>query len=239
MPGGRLTYDDRQRIAARLADGHSYAEIARALERPTSTVSREVTRNGGYDGYRADHAHRAAGRRARRSRVGLSSAPEATDPYERDRAAMRGFTERFVAMMVETGLPRMVARTLACFLTSDSTSVTAAELVERLQVSPASISKAVGYLENLQLVRRERDPRGRRERYVIDDDVWYRAWSASVRSIAMWADTARQGAGVLGAGTPAGDRLDEMATFFGLLGRDMAEAGERRRQGFVKERQRR
>ena len=42
MPGGRLTQEDRRHIAAGLAEGLGYAEIARRLGRPTSTVSREV-----------------------------------------------------------------------------------------------------------------------------------------------------------------------------------------------------
>ncbi|MFC7641200.1 helix-turn-helix domain-containing protein [Streptosporangium lutulentum] len=42
-----MTQQDRQRIAAGLTDGLSYAEIARRLDRPTSTITREITRNGG------------------------------------------------------------------------------------------------------------------------------------------------------------------------------------------------
>ncbi|MEU6381153.1 helix-turn-helix domain-containing protein, partial [Streptomyces sp. NPDC046909] len=37
MPGGRLTQQDRQQIALGLSDGLAYAEIARRLDRPTST----------------------------------------------------------------------------------------------------------------------------------------------------------------------------------------------------------
>ncbi|GAA5768158.1 hypothetical protein Aros01_04666 [Streptosporangium roseum] len=74
---------------------------------------------------------------------------------------------------------------------TDSGSLTSAELVRRLQVSPASISKAVGYLEAQELIRRERDPRRRAERYVIDDSVWYQAMVASARANALLADTAR------------------------------------------------
>ncbi|WP_222723912.1 helix-turn-helix domain-containing protein [Streptomyces sp. uw30] len=47
MPGRRLTRADRQQIAAGLAQRLSYADIARRLNRPASTVSREVARNGG------------------------------------------------------------------------------------------------------------------------------------------------------------------------------------------------
>ncbi|WP_344880984.1 helix-turn-helix domain-containing protein, partial [Nonomuraea antimicrobica] len=60
MPGGHLTYDDRHKIAEGLAAGLSYAEIARRLGRPRSTVGREVARNGGPHGYGPARAQRAA-----------------------------------------------------------------------------------------------------------------------------------------------------------------------------------
>src|SRR5688500_2987594 len=63
---GRLTQQERQRIAAGLDAGLSYAEIARRLGRPTSTISREIGRNGGPGAYRPQQAHRATARRARR-----------------------------------------------------------------------------------------------------------------------------------------------------------------------------
>lgn len=68
MPGGRLTQQERQQIALGLADGLAYAEIARRLDRPTSTITREVMRNGGPTAYRAEMAHRATERRAHRRR---------------------------------------------------------------------------------------------------------------------------------------------------------------------------
>ena len=46
MPGARLSLDERGEIALGLAVGRSFADIARGLDRPTSTVSREVGRNG-------------------------------------------------------------------------------------------------------------------------------------------------------------------------------------------------
>ncbi|GGW13306.1 hypothetical protein GCM10018980_71700 [Streptomyces capoamus] len=91
---------------------------------------------------------------------------------------------------------------MACLCTSDAGSLTASELVQRLQVSPASISRAIAFLESQGLVRRERDER-RRERYALDDDVRYQAMMASVRSTAQVAETARQGVGILVPGTPA------------------------------------
>jgi DNA-binding transcriptional ArsR family regulator len=222
MPGGRLTNQDRRHIASGLAEGLGYAEIARQLGRPTSTISREVTRNGGPDGYRADQAHQATGRRARRRKPALTlELPAAVSAHGRDPEAVRGFVEQFAALMVQTGLPRMAARVLACLVTTDSGALTAAELVQHLRVSPASVSKAIGYLEGLELVRRERDPR-RRERYLIDDDVWLRTWMTSARTNAMLADTAQRGAEIFDAATPAGARLDHMGQFFTQLSDDMA-----------------
>lgn len=70
MPGGRLTQAERQQIALGLADSLPYAEIARRLGRPTSTITREVMRNGGPTAYRADLAQRATQQRTRRAQAG-------------------------------------------------------------------------------------------------------------------------------------------------------------------------
>ena len=78
MPGGRLTQQDRQQIALGLADGLAYAEIARRLDRPTSTITREVMRNGGPAGYRADLAHRATQRRTHRRRPASPRGPQSS-----------------------------------------------------------------------------------------------------------------------------------------------------------------
>ena len=77
MPGGRLTQQERQQIALGLADGLAYAEIARGLDRPTSTITREVMRNGGPTAYRSDLAHRATEHRAHRRRKAAPRGPEA------------------------------------------------------------------------------------------------------------------------------------------------------------------
>ena len=223
MPGGRLTQHDRQLITAGLADGLGYAEIARQLGRPTSTISREVARNGGPDGYQAEHAHRATAHRARRR-------PRTTPParavpagaYGRDPAQVGEFVEQFAALMVQTGMPRMAARVFARLVTTDSGRLTAAELVGQLQVSPASVSKAIAYLEPMDLVRRERDPRRSRDLYVIDDDVWLRTWLTSARTNAMWAEAAQRGVDIFDAVTPAGARLLQMSRFFSQLSDDMA-----------------
>ncbi|QVQ54163.1 helix-turn-helix domain-containing protein [Spiractinospora alimapuensis] len=50
MPGARLSATERAQIAEGLGRRESYAVIAQRLGQPTSTVSREVGRNGGRSG---------------------------------------------------------------------------------------------------------------------------------------------------------------------------------------------
>ena len=219
MPGGRLSQHDREQISAGLTGGFGYAEIGRRLGRPTSTITREVLRNGGPKVYDAVDAHSAAGQRARRTTtVGRPPA------YRYDQDAVHAFQQQFITMMIQTGVPTMVARVLVHLLTTDAGSATAAELVQRLQVSPASISKAVRYLETLGLLRRERETR--RERYLIPDDVLHRAWTRAAQGQQLWADTAAHGAEILDPRTPAGARLAEMGTFFGLVAHDLNRAAD-------------
>ena len=228
MPGGRLTQQERQQIALGLAGGLAYAEVARRLDRPTSTITREVMRNGGPTAYRADLAHRATERRARRRGQTPPGRPGAPG-HGRDDEAVREYEETFTALLMRQGLPRMMARVLTCLFVTDAGSLTASELVQRLQVSPASISKAITFLESLDLVRRERDER-RRERYVVDDDLWYQSMIRSARDNAQLSETARQGVGILGPDTPAAARLENMARFLDFVGESITRAAEQARE---------
>ncbi|GAA4993510.1 helix-turn-helix domain-containing protein [Kineococcus glutinatus] len=225
MPGGRLTRQERQQVAHGLADDLSYAEIARRLARPTSTITREVMRNGGPVAYRPDLAQRSAERRARRR---PRAAPRSSQAHGGDAEAVREYEESFVTLIMQSGLPRTAAGVLTCLYTANAGGLTAAELVQRLRVSPASVSKAVALLEGHGLLLRERE--GRRERYVADGDVWYQSMIATVRSHAQLVETARQGVRLLGPDTPAGVRLENMARFMDFVGESIARAAEQARE---------
>ncbi|MFI0357505.1 helix-turn-helix domain-containing protein [Actinomadura sp. 9N407] len=230
MPGGRLTQQDRQQIALGLADGLAYAEIARRLDRPTSTITREVMRNGGPTGYRSDLAHRATERRTQRRRPASSQgAAVVPQPHGRDAEAVREYEETFTTVMMASGLPKMMARVLVCLYTTDSGSLTAAELAQHLQVSPATISKAITFLDGQGLVQRAAGER-RRERYFVDDDLWYRSMIASIQANAQLVETARQGVAVLGSGTPAAVRLENVARFLDFVGESMERAAQQARE---------
>jgi DNA-binding transcriptional regulator GbsR (MarR family) len=226
VPGGRLTQQERQQIALGLADSLAYAAIARRLDRPTSTITREVMRNGGPTAYRADLAHRATERRAhRRKHTPLRGQGAPAQGHGRDDEAVREYEEAFTTLLMQQGLPKMMARVLTCLFIANAGSLTASELAQHLQVSPASVSKAVSFLEAQGLIRRERDER-RRERYFVDDDVWYQSTIASARGVAEIAETARQGVHVLGRDTPAAARLENIARFSDFISESILRAAE-------------
>jgi predicted transcriptional regulator len=229
MPGGRLAQPDRQQIELGLADGLAYAEIARRLDRPTSTITREVLRNGGPTAYRAGLAHRAAEHRARRRKQTTPRRSQGPSlPHGRDAEAVRGYEEVLATVFMQSSLPRMMARVLASLYTTDDGGLTASEIVGRLQVSPASVSKAVAFLESHGLIRRERGKR-RREHYVVDDDVLYQSMMARVRITAHLGEIVRQGVDILVPGTPAAGRLENIARFFEFVSESIARAAEQAR----------
>ncbi|MEU9363475.1 MarR family transcriptional regulator [Streptomyces avermitilis] len=130
---------------------------------------------------------------------------------------------------MQSGLPKMTARVLASLYTTDAGSLTASELAGRLQISPASVSKAIAFLEGQGLIRRERDER-RRERYVVDDDVMYQSTMASARATAHLSEVARQGVGILGPNTPAAARLENIARFVDFVSESIARAADQARE---------
>ncbi len=72
-----LSFDEREEISRGVAAGNSLRMVAARLGRAPSTISRELTRNGGRVGYRAHHADRTAWRRARRPKPSkLAENPE-------------------------------------------------------------------------------------------------------------------------------------------------------------------
>ncbi len=218
MPGGRLTQEDRRRIATGLAEGLSYAEIARRIDRPTSTISREIGRNGGPAGYRPQQAHRATAQRARRG----TPAPPRADGSPGGR-----IEEEIIELAVRSGLPRMTARVHVDLLLSENGRRTAAELTQRLQVSPASVSLAVNFLVEQGYVRRERDPRRRRDIYVVDDEAWYHSIVISTRQTLESAQAAMAAAETYGPDSPVGQRLAKAGTFLERVVHDMLTSADR------------
>ena len=142
-------------------------------------------------------------------------------------AAVSRFVETFASAFVDAGVPRMPSRVFAAILASDAGRLTAAELAEQLQASPAAISGAVRYLIQVSLIVRERDPGSRRDVYAVGDDGWYEAIVRRERLLDVWARAVRQGVDAVGPDTPAGARLAETLAFFEFLQAEMPAMLER------------
>jgi acyl-CoA synthetase (AMP-forming)/AMP-acid ligase II len=85
----RLSLEEREVISRGLAAGSTLTAIAAAsLGRPTATVSREVARNSGVNGYRAARADRLAVARTARPRSGKLAADPVLRRYVEDKLAL-------------------------------------------------------------------------------------------------------------------------------------------------------
>ena len=131
--------------------------------------------------------------------------------------------ERFGVLLTEAGMARMPARVFACILAEDAGRLTAAELAERLEVSPAAISGAVRYLTQARMVVRGREPGERRDHYAVHEDVWTDMYVSRMALLATWERALDEGVQLLGLDRPAGRRLAETRAFFAFLQSEVPE----------------
>jgi DNA-binding transcriptional regulator GbsR (MarR family) len=136
---------------------------------------------------------------------------------QRDQVAIGRFIERYAAMLADAGMQRMAARVFVALLCEDSGRLTATDMAELLQVSPAAISGAVRYLTQVNMLEREREPGSRRDYYVVKDDLWYDVITRREQLIHRWESTMREGMELLGEHTPAGLRWRETLEFYAFL----------------------
>lgn len=150
---------------------------------------------------------------------------------KRDEETVMRFIERFALTLSEAGVPRMPARVFAALLASDEGRLTAAEIAEMLRVSPAAVSNAVRYLQQVRLVEREREPGERRDHYrVYSSDTWYEVITRRDEMLMRWQDDLREGVEAVGADTPAGKRLEETRRFYEFIHEEMPRLMEKWRK---------
>jgi predicted transcriptional regulator len=138
----------------------------------------------------------------------------------RDEAGLRQFVESLALVLTNAGMQRTSARTFAALLASESGRMTAKEIGDSLQVSPAAVSGAVRYLEHARIVRRGRAPGQRADHFELGEGFWYEAMASNDTLYADLAAAMRTGIAALGP-SPARDRLVETRDFFDFVRRVM------------------
>lgn len=136
----------------------------------------------------------------------------------RDEEAVAHVVEQFAALLETYGFPRMSGRIVMALMVTESAGLTAAELAETLQVSPAAISTSMRYPLAVGLVEKLAVQGDRRVRYRLPDDAWYLASTSKDPLYRRIADLALQGVDAVGGPrTAAGARLEQMSDFFSYL----------------------
>ena len=148
-----------------------------------------------------------------------------------DDAAVVRFVEHFAQLLVEGGMARMPARVFARLLVSDEGRLTAAELAELLHASPAAISGAIRYLEQVDLATRRRQPGSRRDYYEVRGmDIWYEVMTRRDQLLNRWIEGHGEGLDALGDDTPGWRRVAETREFMMFMAKELPEVLERWRE---------
>jgi DNA-binding transcriptional regulator GbsR (MarR family) len=138
-----------------------------------------------------------------------------------DDAAVRHFIERFALRLIDAGMPPMPARVWTAALAAETETVTPSDFAAVLGVSPAAVSGAVRYLQQIGLLERVAVPGSRRQHYSSPVHLWYDTFVAREQEMASYAAIIDDGIKAVGAATPAGERLAELGEFFAFIGHEL------------------
>jgi predicted transcriptional regulator len=160
----------------------------------------------------------------RMKRVKIGGVWPMTDRVDtgRDEAAIRQFVEHIAMTFAGLGFPRMAARVLFVIMCAEEEALTAAQIAERLDISPAAVSGAVRYLIQIQMLRREPVPGSRRDRYRLPGDAWYEVSALKGTLLKVFSDVAAEGVDALGGpATGPGARVAQMRDYFEFVHNEM------------------
>lgn len=143
------------------------------------------------------------------------------------------FVQRMASALHQAGLGRVPALVFSALLVDDDGRMTSAELAEALHVSPASVSGAVRYLEQINMLRREREPGSRRDVYVVEEDTWHTTLMRRDQVYGPMIAALTEGLEAVPDGAPARHRMEITREFLAFVNEEMrvlAEKWEARRK---------
>jgi DNA-binding transcriptional regulator GbsR (MarR family) len=133
----------------------------------------------------------------------------------------QGFVDRMASALHQAGLARVPSLVFSALLVDDDGRMTSAELADALHVSPASVSGAVRYLEQIQMLRRERERGSRRDVYVVEEDTWHAALLRRDQVYAPMIAALSSGLSAVPEGTPAHQRILVTREFMAFINDEM------------------
>jgi len=140
---------------------------------------------------------------------------------------IRQFVERMGLAFERLGLPRSFGRVFALLMVSTG-PVSLDEMVERLQVSKATVSTSARSCEDFGLARRVGVRGDRKDYYEIAPDAFGNVTSREVSVLHSLAGLAAEGLEAVGAEpSVARARLTEMLDFYLFMGEGVEELLER------------
>jgi DNA-binding MarR family transcriptional regulator len=149
----------------------------------------------------------------------------------------QGFVDRMASALHQAGLARVPSLVFSALLIDDDGRMTSAELAEALHLSPGSISGAVKYLEQIQMMRRERERGSRRDVYVVEEDAWHSSLMRRDQVYAPMIAAMTTGLTAVPPGTPAHQRMLVTREFLVFVNEEMhalADKWERRRKELLR-----
>lgn len=141
-------------------------------------------------------------------------------------SGVREFIEDFALTMEGAGMHRMSARVFAAVLSSEEAGMTARDLADLLQVSPAAVSGAVRQLETMRFLHRRRLPGQRADQYALGNEFWHEAVASKTEVFDALREVLDRGAVAVGDGSAASARLSESSDFFIYLSEEIPKLVE-------------
>ncbi len=131
--------------------------------------------------------------------------------------------ERAASIMTAAGMPRMPARVMMALIAAPADGYTSADLCERLGVSPAAVSGAMRYLEQVNFIHRRTVRGERRERYLLLPQALYHSIVNNTPVYNRSAAALDEMAAGLDGDDVAQSRARDIAEFLRFLSRRMPQ----------------
>jgi len=149
------------------------------------------------------------------------------DPDGSEPAAVHRFVDRLGGALASSGMALQPSRAFAALLATESGRLTAAELADVLEISPSAVSGAVGALEQLGWIRRERPRGSRRDVYIVAEDAWHDVMLRTDQIYAPITAALAEGVGSIDGRPQARARIALSLEFLRFVSGEMAGIVER------------